>query len=110
MRAASLLMALALSCIVVRAGDDCNFRYLGSAGDTVFIGFDRYPRDPNYTNVGIRRIDVIVKDSTDSVGNRYWWREGNDIDGYIVQSVDGLVCKYRSGVKQFELISLCDTI
>ncbi|MBK6292032.1 MAG: T9SS type A sorting domain-containing protein [Ignavibacteria bacterium] len=103
-------MALALSCIVVRAGDDCNFRYLGSAGDTVFIGWDRYPRDPNYTQVPITRIDVVVKDSIDSAGNRYWWYGDIDNDWYIVQAVDGVVGTYRNGAKLFETIGLCDTI
>ncbi|MBK9184022.1 MAG: T9SS type A sorting domain-containing protein [Ignavibacteria bacterium] len=110
MRTVSLLMALALSCIVVRAGDDCTFRYLGFAGDTVFIGWDRYPRDPSYTQVPITRIDVVVKDSVDSAGNRYWWKGDIGSNWYIVQTEDGVVSTIQDGVKLSEIIGLCDTI
>lgn len=110
MRAASLLMTFALSCLVVRAGDDCAFRYLGSTGDTVFIGWDSFPRDPNYTNVAITRIDVVVKDSIDGVGNRYWWKGDIGNDWYIVQTVDGVVSTIQDGVKLSDIIGLCDSI
>jgi hypothetical protein len=110
MRAFSLLMTLALSCIVVRAGDDCAFKYLGFAGDSVFIGWDNYPRDPNYTQVAITRIDVVVKDSIDSAGNRYWWKGDIRNDWYIVQTVDGVVSTFQGGVKLADIIGLCDTV
>ncbi|MBK6419325.1 MAG: hypothetical protein IPF79_09070 [Ignavibacteria bacterium] len=76
----------------------------------MFIGWDNYPRDPSYTQVAITRIDVVVKDSIDSVGNRYWWYEDIRKDWYIVQTLDGVVSTYQSGVKLFDAIGLCDSI
>lgn len=107
---ALLFISIATITSIAQEPAACDWRLYGYAGDTIWVGADNLPWDPNVPPVGDISPKVILKDSVDAEGNLYWWIKFYERTSRARQLVDGSIASFYSTDNWFTRLGICDTV
>ena len=105
----SIVLLIVFALVSMHAQSQCLYEYYGKAGDTLYIGEDARYNDPNAGPPYVQWVDVIIRDSTDAEGNRYWWFPSDNPGQYYKQFTDGSVEFRTYNERRQYWYGMCDT-